>query len=65
MEQEDLDIFFQEVSFPIHDEEKAKKLKLEIEELIGVFIDIEDLGKRSEQKNNLKISTLVEMIETC
>jgi hypothetical protein len=54
-----------EVFFPVRDEPTVKKLREEIEFILGVYIDAEELLKREERKNEMRMYYLIEIIESC
>lgn len=49
----------------MREEDKVKKLKEEIEFVLGVYIEAEELFKREERKNEMRIYYLIEIIESC
>ena len=64
IQQAEIELEFQEMYFPIKDEEKSKKLKLELEHVLGVYIDLETLEK-GEKKGAVLLIHLVSIIESC
>jgi hypothetical protein len=54
-----------EVLFPVRDEAAVRKLREELEFVLGVFVDAEELLRREERKNEMRMFYLIEIIESC
>ena len=65
MTYEELDIFLSDLVFPIHDEVSQKKLKIDMDEIMGVYFDPEALYSKAIKKNYLKLVHIIDAIETC
>lgn len=67
--QADIELMFHDIYFPLKDEERLKKLKNQIEHILGVYIDGEELEKREdkskEKKGLVALIHLVSIIESC
>jgi hypothetical protein len=55
---------FQKTYFPIKDDEKVKKLRHEIEHILGVYIDFDAIQK-NETKDKLALIHFVDIIMSC
>lgn len=49
----------------MRDETAVRKLKEEVEFILGVYIDAEELYKREERRNEMRMYYLIEIIESC
>ena len=65
MSYEELEEVVNHVVFPIHEEVNAKKLKSQMDDIMGVYLDYQSLGRWAIKKNYLKIGVLVDIVETC
>jgi len=63
--QDDIEIVFHEIYFPLKEEEKLKKFKDDIEHILGVFIDNEELERNARKNNTLALIHFVSIIESC
>ena len=61
---QEIDIGVSKIPLPIHDEKEQKRLKLEFEEIIGVYFDVEGEAEIYD-KNEFTAGILIDMIETC
>ena len=65
VDQNEITEILSEVFFPVREEEKVRRLREEIEFVLGVYIEGEELFKREERKNEMRMYYLIEIIESC